>query len=229
MRNLQALIFDVDGTLAETEELHRRAFNEAFAESRLDWFWDRPLYEELLKTTGGKERIDTYQRNYLEGSRLLTWDSITALHKAKTARYVALMKLGALSLRPGVDDLLYEARKTGLRLGIATTTSHQNIDALCQCCWSKPPLEVFDVIAAGDEVKKKKPAPDVFHLALDLLSLPPSACIALEDSRNGLLSANAAELRTVITPSMYTENQNFDGALIVLPGMPSLKQLTMAL
>lgn len=229
MRNLRALIFDVDGTLAETEELHRRAFNEAFTEAGLDWSWDRPLYEELLKTTGGKERIETYQRDYLEGSRLLTWDSITALHKAKTARYVALMRPGALSLRPSVDALLDEAREASLRLAIATTTSHQNIDALCQCFWSKPPLEVFDVIAAGDEVKKKKPAPDVFHLALDRLSLPSSACMAFEDSRSGLLSANAAGLRTVITPSMYTENQNFDGALIVLSEMPSLKQLTRAL
>lgn len=229
MGNLRALIFDVDGTLAETEELHRRAFNEAFAEAGLDWSWDQTLYKELLKTTGGKERINAYQRDYLGGSRSLTWNSITALHKAKTDRYVALMRQGDLSLRPGVDALVAEAREAGLGLAIATTTSHQNIDALCQCCWSKLAPEVFDVIATGNEVKNKKPAPDVFHLALDRLSLPSSACIAFEDSRNGLLSANAAGLRTVVTPGMYTENQSFDGAFTVLSEMPSLKQLTMAL
>ena len=225
----RALIFDVDGTLAETEELHRRAFNETFTEAGLDWSWDRPLYKELLKTTGGKERIDTYQRDYLGGSRFLTSNSITTLHKAKTARYIALMRTDALSLRPGVDALISEAREAGLGLAIATTTSHENIDVLCQCCWSKPPVEVFDVIAAGDEVKEKKPAPDIFHLVLDQFSLPSSACIAFEDSRNGLLSANAAGLRTVITPGMYTEDQNFDDAFTVLPEMPSLKQLTRAL
>ena len=227
--NLQALIFDVDGTLAETEELHRRAFNEAFAEAGLDWSWDKALYRELLKTTGGKERIQVYQHDYLGDNKLLEWDEITKLHKSKTDRYVTIMSGGELNLRSGVDRLVAEARKAGLSLAVATTTSFENIDALCLCCWSKSAQDVFDVIAAGDEVKKKKPAPDVFQLALQRLSIPADVCIAFEDSRNGLLSAKAAGLRTIVTPGMYTEDQDFEGAAAIFLDMPRLAEITVAL
>ena len=227
--NLQALIFDVDGTLAETEEVHRRAFNEAFTEAGLDWSWDKALYRELLKTTGGKERIKVYHQDYLGENTPLEWDFITKLHKAKTDRYVTIISGGELNLRSGVDRLVAEARKAGLSLAVATTTSFENIDALCRCCWSKSAQDVFDVIAAGDEVQKKKPAPDVFQLALQRLSMPADVCIALEDSRNGLLSANAAGLRTIVTPGMYTEDQDFEGAAAVFLDMPSLAAITAGL
>jgi hypothetical protein len=117
----KALIFDVDGTLAETEDLHRRAFNAAFADAGLPWVWDRALYTALLETTGGKERIAAFQRDVLGGEPVLTWDAIVALHADKTERYVALMNDGALALRPGVGALIDAARQAGLRLAIATT------------------------------------------------------------------------------------------------------------
>jgi beta-phosphoglucomutase-like phosphatase (HAD superfamily) len=149
---VEALIFDVDGTLAETEELHRRAFNECFAEWDLGWHWGRADYARLLKTTGGKERIAAFMAEIgTEGV------DIPALHAAKTARYTALMAQGAMHLRPGVAALIARARARGQRLAIATTTSRPNVEALSLACFARPASEVFDVIAAGDEVAMKKP------------------------------------------------------------------------
>lgn len=207
---LRALIFDVDGTLAETEEMHRRAFNETFAEAGLDWNWDVGDYTWLLKTTGGKERMGVF-RDHIGASGPSDQD-IAALHKAKTARYGALVEGGALTLRPGVAALIETARAAGLRLAVATTTNRPNVDALCRACWGKPADKVFDVIAAGDEVAAKKPAPDVFNLALERLGISPSEALAFEDSRNGALSAQAAGLAVIVTPSRYTVAEEFSMA-----------------
>ncbi len=209
-----ALIFDVDGTLAETEELHRRAFNESFADWRLGWHWSREEYARLLKTTGGKERIAAFVAG-IGGADV----DIPALHAAKTARYTALMAEGAMRLRPGVAPLIARARARGQRLAVATTTSRPNVEALSLACFARPAAEVFDVIAAGDEVAMKKPAPDVYLLALDRLGLAPTACLAFEDSRNGLLSARQAGLAVIVTPSAYTEGEDFTGAARVLPDL----------
>lgn len=207
---LKALIFDVDGTLAETEEAHRQAFNETFAEAGLKWHWTRDDYAELLKTTGGKERMKRHREDI--GAIVPSDEEIAALHIKKTARYAKIVASGSLALRAGVADLVDRARKAGLKVAVATTTNRPNVDALCEACWGVPAEEVFDVIAAGDEVKSKKPAPDVFDLALLRLSLPAHAAIAFEDSRNGLLSAKAAGLRTLVTPSTYTAEDDFKEA-----------------
>ena len=209
---LKALVFDVDGTLAETEEAHRAAFNGRFARWGLPWHWSRSDYRQLLKTTGGKERIRAYQAGLPAPARRLDDDEIAQLHKEKTADYGAILAAGGLALRPGVAELIAAARANGLKLAVATTTNTPNVEALCQCCWGKPATEVFDVIAAGDMVSAKKPAPDVFLLALEKLSLPASACIAFEDSRNGVLSARGAGLRVLVTPSAYTDTDDFGEA-----------------
>ncbi|TCO70325.1 HAD-IA family hydrolase [Rhodovulum euryhalinum] len=214
---LKALIFDVDGTLAETEEAHRRAFNDTFAAHGLDWAWGREEYRQLLKTTGGKERMGAFQAGLPPGARHLTGDEIAALHRDKTARYGDILAAGDLELRPGVADLVAAARAAGLRLAVATTTNLPNVEALARCCWGKPATGVFDVIAAGDEVAAKKPAPDVFALALRRLGLPADACLAFEDSRNGLMSAMGAGLSVIVTPSAYTDHEDFTGAAHVLP------------
>lgn len=214
---LEALIFDVDGTLAETEELHRAAFNAAFAEAGLGWHWTQADYHRLLKTTGGKERIAAFMAETCVGGV-----DIPALHKAKTAHYTAMMARGGLVLRLGVADLIDRARSAGVRLAIATTTSRPNVDALCAACFGQPSDAVFEVIACGDEVAAKKPAPDVFVLALHRLGLPASACLALEDSRNGLRSARAAGLCTIVTPSVYTADEDFAGAWQVRPNLVGL-------
>jgi HAD superfamily hydrolase (TIGR01509 family) len=221
MNRLRALIFDVDGTLAETEEAHRRAFNETFADLGLPdllpdavagWTWDQGLYESLLKTTGGKERIAAYLRDHLGVDPAPHADLIAKVHAAKTRRYAALMTPDGIALRPGIADIIARARAAGLALGVATTTSAANIDALTLATLGKPALAVFDAVAAGDEVAAKKPAPDVYRLALARLGLPADACLALEDSRNGLLSAKAAGLRCLVSPGVYTRAESFPEA-----------------
>ncbi|HDR28717.1 HAD family hydrolase [Rhodovulum sp.] len=215
--NLRALIFDVDGTLAETEEAHRRAFNDSFAALGLDWSWDREAYRRLLRTTGGKERMRAFQADLPDGAPRLTDDQIAQLHREKTARYGQFLAAGDLDLRPGVADLIATARDSGLLLAVATTTNLPNVEALARCCWGREATEIFDVIAAGDDVAAKKPAPDVFELALARLGIGPDACLAFEDSRNGLLSAMGAGLPVIVTPSAYTDHEDFTGAAHVLP------------
>jgi HAD superfamily hydrolase (TIGR01509 family) len=230
MARLAALIFDVDGTLADTErDGHRLAFNRAFVEAGLDWSWDEDRYGQLLRVTGGKERIRLYlSEDRPEGLADPTIeDRIRALHAAKTRHYVAMLEEGAIPLRPGVQRLLREARSAGMRLAIATTTTPENVTALLRANLGEESLGWFEVIAAGDVVPAKKPAPDIFDLVLQQLDLPPSACIALEDSDNGVRSARAAGLPVVVTTNAYTREQDFHGAVAVLdgfgePGAPSL-------
>ena len=219
----EALIFDVDGTLAETEELHRRAFNETFAAAGLGWHWSRGDYRRLLKTTGGKERMVRHLQETGDPAK----PDIAALHRDKTARYAALVADGALALRPGIAGLIAAARARGLRLAVATTTSRPNVEALCLACFKAPAGQVFDVIAAGDEVAAKKPAPDVYLLALDRLGLPPGAVLAFEDSRNGLLASAAAGVSCIVSPSVYTGDEVFPEAALVVAGFDDPALITL--
>jgi beta-phosphoglucomutase-like phosphatase (HAD superfamily) len=213
---LEALIFDVDGTLAETEEWHRRAFNEAFADAGLDWRWDQALYGELLEVTGGKERM----RHYAAAHGLVIDDAaIMRLHAAKTARYVAFVEGGAMTLRPGVARLLHEARDAGLRLAIATTTTLENVTALLRATLGPDGVGLFECIGAGDMVRAKKPAPDVYRLVLDRMQLAPERCIAFEDTPNGLRAARGAGIPTVVTTSLYGGTAGFEDALMVVDGL----------
>lgn len=210
---IRAMIWDVDGTLSETEETHRCAFNESFRALAIDWNWDRPTYKRLLATTGGKERLRVYAD---EVAADLPDDLLRRIHADKTHRYTRLVRLGGAPLRPGVEALLAAARRQGIRQSIATTTSRANVDALIAATLNCPAPEVFEVIAAGDEVKVKKPAPDVFLLALTRLNLPPGDCIVIEDSQAGMAAARAAGLRVLITPSEYTRGGDFSAADWVL-------------
>lgn len=216
---LKALIFDVDGTLAETEEIHRQAFNETFAEWDLDWSWSQDTYRVLLKTGGGKERIAAFQASLPQGARRLSDDEIKALHKAKTTRFGALIAHGHVTLRPGIADLVEKAREAGIRVALATTTSRPNVEALTRACWGKAAADVFAVIASGDEVAAKKPDPEIYQLALKRLALPPRDCMAFEDSRIGLHSALDAGLPVVVTPSLYTADEDHMGAAYRIPDL----------
>lgn len=221
VRRAAALIFDVDGTLAETEELHRRAFNHAFARHGLDWQWDRALYKELLRVTGGKERMRAYHES-LRISLPLPDEDIAALHRIKTAHYAELVETGCCPLRPGVIELLAAAKARGQRLAIATTTSHGNIDALLSQALGTTWAAEFDAIVAGDDVRHKKPAPDVYLETLARLKLDASSCVAIEDSANGLIAASRAGIPVLITRSMFFADDDFCEARAVLDDLSEL-------
>lgn len=226
---LQALLFDVDGTLADTErDGHRPAFNQAFQDAGLDWHWDVALYGTLLAVTGGKERmkhyIDQYRPDYRKPDN---FDELVAeLHRAKTRHYSALAAQGGIPMRPGVKRLLIEARAAGLRLAIATTTTPENVTVLLEHSLGAGTQEWFEVIAAGDIVPAKKPAPDIYHYALEKMGLAPAECLAFEDSENGLRASLGAGLKTLVTVNDYTLDHDFSGAAVVLsdlgdPGAPN--------
>ena len=220
---LKALIFDVDGTLADTESAHLAAFNHAFAEQGLDWHWDVALYTSLLEISGGKERMLHYWKQVqpdmkdIDGSGLR--DTIDHLHALKTAAYEAAVQGGAVQLRPGVLALIEQAHQQGLRLAIATTTSPVNIAVLLRNAIGPDWKDFFIVIEDASTAPKKKPHPQVYVQTLARLGLPSGACLALEDSSNGLRAAVAAGLKTIVTPNNFTAHHDFSGALRVLPDL----------
>lgn len=211
---IEALIFDVDGTLADTEEAHRVAFNLAFERYRLGWSWNRDEYRELLKVTGGKERLAAFICNLPidadERKRLMS--IIAPLHAEKTRFYSSLVTDGGVPLREGVRTLLDDALACGYRLGIASTTTAVNVDALLTATLGLRGRDMFSVIACGDQVRTKKPAPDIYRLALANLGLDAAHAIGFEDSANGLAAAVAAGLWTVVTPTVWTEGSDFSAA-----------------
>lgn len=222
MNELKALLFDVDGTLADTErDGHRVAFNQAFADEGLDWEWSPELYGQLLAVTGGKERIlhylNTVNTVFTRPDDLDGF--IRGLHAAKTDHYTQLLAEGAIPLRSGVRRLIDEARNDGLRMAIVTTTTPANVEALLTHALAPDSMGWFEVIAAGDIVPAKKPAPDIYDFAMQEMALKPTDCIAFEDSRNGILSSQGAKLATIITVNGYTAEDDFSDAAIVLDQM----------
>ena len=219
--SIEALIFDVDGTLADTEEAHRAAFNAAFDKHRLGWNWTRAEYRELLEVPGGKERIASYIASLplgaAERQRLLAL--VPQLHADKTKLYGEVVSEGGVPLRDGVERLLDEATAQGLHLAIASTTTAANINALLGATLGPRGIDLFAVIACGDQVRAKKPAPDIYRLALDTLGLPPEQALAVEDSVHGLRAATAAGLWTLVTPTFWTQGGDFRAAGLVLPSL----------
>jgi beta-phosphoglucomutase-like phosphatase (HAD superfamily) len=230
---LQALVFDVDGTLADTESVHLAAFNHAFSELGMGWIWNETLYTELLNVSGGKERILHYWKQSNPDVRALSGsavqDTIDRIHALKTAHYEAIVHGGGVALRPGVLALIYEAIEKGLRLTIATTTSPVNIAALLRSAMGADWRMNFVAIGDASTAPIKKPHPQVYLQMLQALQLPAQACLAFEDSGNGLQAATAAGLPTIITPTHYTLHHDFSAALRVVPDLSNvdLAKLTL--
>jgi beta-phosphoglucomutase-like phosphatase (HAD superfamily) len=222
---IKAIIFDVDGTLADTEDAHRIAFNKAFAENHLNWNWDVALYDKLLKVTGGKERIKYFVESFLPSfAKPADYDGfVKHLHSVKTGYYTAMLADGHIPLRPGIKQLIDDARAGNIQLAIATTTSLENIAALLEVGLGKDWQSYFSSIGGGDIVPHKKPAPDIYYWVLNDLGLAPGDCIALEDSNNGLRSSLAAGIKTYITINNYTRSQDFSGAAAVFDDFGDLE------
>ena len=223
MGALKALVFDVDGTLADTEMAHLAAFNQAFVEEGLDWRWDVPAYTKLLEISGGKERMLHYWKQVhpdvkdIDGGGLK--DTIDRLHAMKTAAYENAVQSGAVQLRPGVLALIQSAHAAGLRLAIATTTSPVNIAVLLRNAIGPDWKDLFAVIEDASTAPKKKPHPQVYTQTLTRLGLSGADCLAFEDSANGLNAAKSASLPVIVTPNSFTAHHDFTGALKVLPDL----------
>jgi HAD superfamily hydrolase (TIGR01509 family) len=218
---IEALIFDVDGTMADTEEAHRVAFNLAFERYRLGWAWQREEYRDLLKINGGKERLLHYVNRLPlpEAQRKRLRALVPDIHAEKTRFYSSVVSDGAVPLRDGVARLLDEALDAGCQLAIASTTTAVNVDALLKATLGRRGLDMFSVIACGDQVRAKKPAPDIYRLALRGLGMHPEYGVAFEDSSNGLRAAVSAGLWTVVTPSFWTQGGDFSAAGLTLPSL----------
>ena len=224
---LKALIFDVDGTLADTERFgHRVAFNLAFAEAGLHWHWDENLYGDLLAVAGGKQRIAhfiaCYQPEIPATTDLPTF--IKELQAIKNRHYAQLLKTGKIPPRLGVIRLINEAKSAGLRLAIATTTMAENVEALFATAFPQEMLSWFEVIATDESVTQKKPAPDVYQYVIEKMQLSAQECLAIEDSQQGLQAALSAKIPTLITVNGYTQQQDFSGALAVVNHLGDLEQ-----
>ncbi|WP_424192662.1 HAD-IA family hydrolase [Ampullimonas aquatilis] len=216
---IKALIFDVDGTLADTESYHLQAFNQAFAEVGMDWVWDVPGYTKLLEVSGGKERLLHYWRSVMPEIRDLNGqainDAINQIHEIKTAIYTSLLNHGKVVLRPGVMALIEEALRAGIKLSIATTTTPANINALMKQNLGNDWRRDFSVVGDAHTSPNKKPDPQVYLYVLKMLRLDPDECIAFEDSGNGLSAAHQAGLRVVVTPTEFTRHHDFSKAMTV--------------
>ncbi|HSD59618.1 MAG TPA: HAD-IA family hydrolase [Burkholderiales bacterium] len=228
MAELKAVIFDVDGTLADTErDGHRLAFNAAFREFGLDWHWDAAQYGDLILVAGGKERLRHWITHHAPecalGRDVERW--VGELHAAKTRLFRELLARRAIPPRLGVARLLAELRGAGVRLGIATTMSEEGLLALLRALFGDEAPGWFDAIGAGDVVLSKKPAPDVYLWVLGRLGLRAADCLAIEDSEHGLKAAQGAGIPAVVTVSPYSKGSEFADAVAVVsdlgePGQP---------
>ena len=226
---MKALIFDCDGVLVDTErDGHRVAFNRAFVAAGIDAEWDVDLYGELLKIAGGKERMTHYfnEVGWPEGQTAATL--IPELHKQKTAIFTELIANGSLPLRPGVARIVDDAHAAGVRLGVCTTSDPKAIDGVLDLLGAKR-KSWFEIVLAGDVVKKKKPDPEIYNLAKQRLGLDARDCVVIEDSRNGLLAALGAGIKCLITTSAYTLDENFSGAAKVVPELGDPPNVRVAL
>lgn len=215
---LRALIFDVDGTLAETEDTHLAAFNAAFAALGTGWHWDADLNRGLLNVSGGLARLRAYQAR-LPKDQQLSEARLAEIHALKTEQYGRLLAQGALELRPGIRPLTEAARDAGLRLAVVTASGCASLRALVQGCWGRPAEEIFDVVVTGDDVRRNKPDPEGYLLAMARLDLAAREALAFEDSPVGHAAARAAGLDVVVTPSCHgPQGAEYDGALV----LPSL-------
>lgn len=219
MAKLQALLFDVDGTIADTEELHRQAFNHAFLRLNLGWEWDAALYTELLRISGGHERLAVYidRLDVPDGEKQYFRHLIPQIHQTKTHEFGLRLEEHAVQPRSGVLRLIEEAHAAGLKIGFASTSAGINVSTMLAAVFGPEARFEVGAVVHARMVHRLKPAPDVYELLMSMLRVPAEGCVAIEDSANGVAAAHAAGVFVVATPSRWTAHQDFSRANIILP------------
>jgi HAD superfamily hydrolase (TIGR01509 family) len=232
-----ALVLDCDGVLGDTERYgHLPAFNATFAEHGLPVRWSEDEYAEKLKIGGGKERMASLfadprlvrtagipDDDAARAELLATW------HRAKTARFTALVAQGAIPARPGIARVIAEALDAGWTVAVASTSAEPSVRAVLEHAVGAETAARIPVFA-GDVVPAKKPDPAIYLLTVERLGLDPADTLVVEDSRNGLLAATGAGLRCLVTVNGYTRDEAFDEAVLVVselgdPGRPPVEVL----
>tara|TARA_B100001559_G_scaffold172215_1_gene144275 strand:- start:30 stop:785 length:756 start_codon:yes stop_codon:yes gene_type:complete len=218
---LSAVLFDVDGTIAETEDFHRKSFNESFKEFNLDWFWDEAIYKELINIGDGVERIEYYIKRawpeMMEYKNLTKY--INSIHKVKNEIFEDYILESEINPRPGVVRLINELKENNIRIAIVSSTSEANLLTLFNKGLNIDPTKLFDLIAHGNCTKNKRPSPEIYEWILEKLRLPPQSCIAIEDSLRGVESAKNANINVIVTPSTFTKDENFSDAKLVVSNL----------
>lgn len=224
--SLRALLLDVDGTLADTERHgHRPAYNRAFRKLGLGFRWGPKLYRKLLEQPGGKERLLHYVNQYKpelgEHAPAFAADPqnwVRQVHGLKSHYFKRYLRKGQVPLRPGVARLIREADAAGLRVALVSNASRASLKPVLRYGLGEELAERIDLVVCGEDVQRKKPAPDTYLLALSKLGLGPRECVALEDSAVGLRAAVAAGVPTIVTTNANTEDEDFSSAVMVLDG-----------
>ena len=218
MGRLQALIFDQDGVLADTErDGHRVAFNRAFEEFGLPMTWNAEVYGELIHVGGGKERMRAYiTREGIDLRGRDLDDLIPELHRRKTDIFMELIEDGKIGLRPGVARLMDEVHAAGVKLAVCSTSNERSVNTLIRTLLGAERHGWFDAILAGDVVKAKKPDPEIYAMARSRLSADPSGCVVVEDTSIGVAAAKGAGMRCLVTVNDYTKDQDFSRADFVV-------------
>jgi len=223
---MPALIFDCDGVLADTErDGHRLAFNQTFREFGVRIEWSEEEYGRKLQIAGGKERMASVLTPEFAAANGLPTDpegqaaTLAEWHRRKTAIYTEMVAAGRLPTRPGIRRIITEAQEAGWALAVASTSAEPSVRAILERAVGEDRAARFDAVLAGDVVPRKKPAPDIYHLALGRLGIPASEVLVVEDSRNGILAAAGAGLRCVMTVNGYTEEEANDEAILVVSSL----------
>lgn len=228
---LQALIFDCDGVLVDTEkDGHRLAFNMAFSDFNIPVEWEPEEYKLLVRIAGGKERIKYYfdqkgwPANYHDRDLLLA-----ELHKLKTKYFMEIISSGKLTPRPGILRLIDESIKNGIPLAVCSTSNEKSVNLIVEHLLGKNRKRYFKAILAGDVVDKKKPDPEIYLLCKERLGIEPEKSLVVEDSRNGLLAAKAAGFNCLITMNDYTQDEDFKEADRIVTELGDGKKIRISL
>ena len=218
---LKAIIFDCDGVLVDTErDGHRVAFNRTFAQKGYDYEWSVDLYGELLNIAGGKERMcHFFDSEGWPGDVADRDDFIREMHRLKTDFYMKIVESGELTIRPGIARIVDEAISEDIILAVCSTSNERAVNSIVETMLGEERKASFAAILAGDVVSKKKPDPEIYNLAMSRLNLNPAECVVVEDSRNGFLAAKAAGIPCLVTTNGYTENEDFTGAVKIVPDL----------